>query len=416
MSSLSRRNFLKNLAACSCTTAAYGSLPFLFPQSAQAAVGNGTKVLFVNMNGGWDGLYILQPNGGSVYDTLSTLRPTLKTDPAQLLSAGSGFGFHPSLTSLKAAYDEGSLLSILNVGYDNMSRSHQDAEVAFARGVPDRLSPQASGFVNRLGARNSWNSMQAVCVSGADPSFDGGEYRGIQVSGLSNFRYRGDPSQGTHENRDRNAMLYSASQDWALDSSKPRQSEVTSAVSLAVNSSDSLYAARQAAVFNPVYPNNSIGRAFRDVDVLFSNPSLGTELAYIRRGGFDTHSDQAATLATPLSQVNAGLLSFIANMKAKNIWNKLVIVVVSEFGRTNEENGSGGTDHGGALPFIVLGGAVNGGLIGNVTSADLTDNGWLPMKINVLDFYRQLVVRMGYDPNAIFSAATDSQLNGIFKA
>src|SRR5262249_38124430 len=43
--------------------------------------------------------------------------------------------------------------------------------------------------------------------------------------------------------------------------------------------------------------------------------------------------------------------------------NDVVILTMSEFGRTARQNGTGGTDHGHATAFFVLGGAVNGGKV-----------------------------------------------------
>ena len=43
-----------------------------------------------------------------------------------------------------------------------------------------------------------------------------------------------------------------------------------------------------------------------------------------------------------------------------------MIVVLSEFGRTVKENGSGGTDHGHGNVMLLMGGALNGGkILGN---------------------------------------------------
>jgi uncharacterized protein (DUF1501 family) len=51
------------------------------------------------------------------------------------------------------------------------------------------------------------------------------------------------------------------------------------------------------------------------------------------------------------------------------IWQHCVVVVISEFGRRNFENGSSGTDHGGANCVLVAGGAIQGGLHGEAPNA-----------------------------------------------
>jgi uncharacterized protein (DUF1501 family) len=44
-------------------------------------------------------------------------------------------------------------------------------------------------------------------------------------------------------------------------------------------------------------------------------------------------------------------------------WNRTVVIVLTEFGRTFRENGSRGTDHGHGSTMLVLGGSVRGGAV-----------------------------------------------------
>ncbi len=413
---MNRRDFLKKAAVCGCGVYAWGSMPMFSAKPAYALPGNGTKLLLVNMNGGWDGLSILQPRGGTVYDTLTSFRPTLRTDPSALLPAGSHFGFHPALTQFKQLFDQGELGTIMNVGYEHMSRSHLDAEVAFARGVPSRLTPQASGFINRLGHEYQFSSLQAVSVTGSDPAFAGGQYTGIQVSGLSQFNFLGDNTQSSQENRHRRDSIYAVSQQWELDETKPKQKEVTDAIEIASNTADSVRSALTAATFVQNYPETYLGRSFRDADVLFSSPSLGTDIAYIRRTGLDTHSNQTETLVPILQELNVALGTFIANMIGKGLWERIIVLLFSEFGRTTKENDSRGTDHGGALPVFLTGGRVKGQLVGSLNSADLTNHGWLPAKSNIVEVYRSVVQQMGYDPNRVFQHVSNPTLPGLFRS
>jgi uncharacterized protein (DUF1501 family) len=76
------------------------------------------------------------------------------------------------------------------------------------------------------------------------------------------------------------------------------------------------------------------------------------------------------------------LLSFLAsslatlrnNLIAANLWDDVVVMTYSEFGRRAKQNASGGTDHGTAAPIFVMGGGVKGGLYGAYPSlGDLQD-------------------------------------------
>ncbi len=414
MTKLSRRDFLKR-TACVCGGAlAWGVVPGLGLKNAFAGQGNGTKLLFVNLNGGLDGLAALQPVSGALYTELAALRPTLAKAPNTLLATDGRFGLHPNLGIFKSLYDEGKLAAVLNVGYENMSRSHLEAEVAYARGVSDRTIQSTGGFINRMGTEFGWSSMQAVSISGSDLAFEGGGYRGTQVNGLENFYFHGDFTQNTSENNFRRDMIYSVSQDTPQSGDRPATGEIVNGIEISVNNSQTMRTAMQQTTFPSSYTSSYLGRQFRDVEILFSNSSIGAQVAYMRRTGFDTHSSQAQNLNALTQEFNTAFTTFVGNMKSKGLWNNLIIVIFSEFGRTNRENGSGGTDHGGAITLFLSGGAVNGGIYGDTLVSDLTQNGWLPMRYNIVEVHRRILARMDFDPNRVFGSVTGPSLPGLF--
>jgi uncharacterized protein (DUF1501 family) len=385
-----------------------------FPALASAtAIGNSTKVLFLNLNGGLDGLAAFQPSSGALYSALSSIRPTLALSPASLLNANGAFGFHPQLPVFKSLFDEGALLPILSVGYENMTRSHLDSEVAFARGVADRLAPVSGGFLNRLGSYYGWNSLKAVSVSGSDLAFEGGPYRGLQVNNLENLYFRSFSSNS--EIDDLVERAYAINQQNTNDPDKTGQQTVSQNFAVASDTTDIVHAATLSANPQYAYPSTQFGKALKDIHILFSSPEIDTQIGFMRPIGFDTHSTQADKLSSLLSQLNQALGVFVQNMKALSLWNNLIIVIYSEFGRTNAENGSQGTDHGGANPVFLAGGAVKGGnIIGSVVPGNLTSMGWLPMQINIVEVYRRILMKLDLDPNAIFAQPSGPTLEGMF--
>lgn len=408
---LSRRDFLKTAAAFGAGAVTWGT----FPQLANAAtLGNGTKVLFLNLNGGLDGVYSLQPSSGAVFSSLSSIRPTLTVAPGSLLSARYGFGFNPNLPLFKSLFDSGDLSAVLGVGYENMSRSHLDSEVVMARGVPNRLTAAQSGFLNRLGAHYGWSSLNAVSVTGSDLAFEGGDFRGVQARSLADFYFRGWGS-GQERNHLANTA-YSISADSIPDLSKPKQGDFSKNFQLAVDNIDLIKGAVQSYQSVGSYPTTQFGKALKDLDILYSSPTLQTQVGYMRCSGFDTHSNQKPTLDRLLQELDSSLSVFVNSMKSKNLWEKMVILVYSEFGRTNRENGSAGTDHGGANSMFLLGGAVKGGeIFGDLTASDLSDYGWLQMRYNVVELYRRIIEKLGLDPDAVFAPTTGALLPSLFK-
>lgn len=410
---MNRRDFLKVISAGACGLSAWGAFPFLRCSNAMASVGGGKKLLIVNFDGGLDGLYGMQPVVGPVFDTLRGLRPTLCRLPENLLPVSGGFAFHPGLAEMRNLFNSGELLPILNVGYQSMSRSHEEAAKAVSQGIVNRLTPTSSGFVSRLGAVNSWSNLRAVSVSGSDNMLQGEAFQGLQVWGLESYNFWGAGNASWSENLHRKDMLYSASHAFGVEDGKPKQAEIVGGIDTLVNSSGVVKDAVTSATFAQAYPNTRLGKMFKDADILFSR--LGTEVACIKRSGFDSHSTQAQAIDGILSEFSNALAAFVANMKSKNLWQDTIILVISEFGRTNVENDSAGTDHGGANSVFLMGGAVNGGQIyGDLTTTDLTNDAWLPMKFNIVEVYRQVFANMGYDPNLVFDQVPGASLGGLF--
>ena len=61
-------------------------------------------------------------------------------------------------------------------------------------------------------------------------------------------------------------------------------------------------------------------------------------------GIFDTHNDYRTIVDTNFNAINHGLKSFVAEMKAQEVWDDVVVVALSDFGRKLSPNGLG-TDH-----------------------------------------------------------------------
>ncbi|MBL8707314.1 MAG: DUF1501 domain-containing protein, partial [Rhodospirillales bacterium] len=81
-------------------------------------------------------------------------------------------------------------------------------------------------------------------------------------------------------------------------------------------------------------------------------------------GGWDTHANQGAVrgrLAQVLQTLAEGMKTLADGLGPA--WAKTVVLVATEFGRTVQVNGTGGTDHGTGGVAFLLGGAVNGGRV-----------------------------------------------------
>ena len=91
---------------------------------------------------------------------------------------------------------------------------------------------------------------------------------------------------------------------------------------------------------------------------------VGVEIAFADLDGWDTHVAQGGAegqLARRLRELAQGIRALHDDLGER--MEDVVILTMSEFGRTVAENGTGGTDHGHANCMFVLGGGVRGGRV-----------------------------------------------------
>src|SRR5207249_224029 len=92
--------------------------------------------------------------------------------------------------------------------------------------------------------------------------------------------------------------------------------------------------------------------------------NLGVQLAFADIGGWDHHVNEGNTqgqLANVLREFSQSLAAFWIDLG--DLAEDVIVVTMSEFGRTARENGNRGTDHGHANSMFVIGGGVKGGKV-----------------------------------------------------
>ena len=91
---------------------------------------------------------------------------------------------------------------------------------------------------------------------------------------------------------------------------------------------------------------------------------IGLEVTFVDTGGWDNHVNEGGAqgqLSNLLRDLGQSLAAFSQDMGDR--MEDVVVVTMSEFGRTAHENGNRGTDHGHANCMFVMGGAVKGGKV-----------------------------------------------------
>jgi len=114
------------------------------------------------------------------------------------------------------------------------------------------------------------------------------------------------------------------------------------------------------------YPRGRFGQSLQQIAQLIKS-DVGVEMAFADIGGWDHHVNELGprpsegVLANLLREYGQALAAFWADMGDR--MSDVVVVSMSEFGRTAKENGNRGTDHGHANSMFILGGEVKGGKV-----------------------------------------------------
>ena len=144
------------------------------------------------------------------------------------------------------------------------------------------------------------------------------------------------------------------------------------------------------------YPNGAFGDNMKQIAQLLK-ANLGVEAAFTDIGGWDTHQNQGSVngqLANCLRDFSQGISAFWTDMG--NDAENVVLVTMSEFGRTAQQNGTGGTDHGHANVMFVLGGSVKGGKVYGKWPGMATEQLYQNRDLAITTDFRQVLGEAAY--------------------
>ncbi len=313
---LTRRRFLSAAGALTTLT--------LWPGIGSAAPANDTRLLVVLLRGGMDGLHVVTPRQDPAY---AQLRGALAPTDARPLDGD--FALHPSLAFAHELYGRRQLLPVVAIAPAYRQRSHFEAQDCLENGTA-RAGGTSTGWLNRC----------AAAISGT---------QALSLTTVTPLIMRG-PGEAT---------------TW----SPPLPEDVNP---ILLQRLQPLYAAdaQLAAAFARAMESQDMamtgGRSGRLPQAMtaaakFMAQANGPRLGFVEDSGWDTHSNQASVLNRKLAELDTCLRAF--HDGAPGVWDKTVVLVVSEFGRTAAVNGTGGTDHGTGGLALLAGGAVKGGRV-----------------------------------------------------
>lgn len=329
-----RRQLLRSAVAAS--IAASGGL--LATRVGFAGTDGGERrFVFVLLRGALDGLAALPPIGDPDY---ARLRGELDLSKSALHRLDDLFALHPSLDFMAELWKSRQLTVAPAVATPYRERSHFDAQDVLESGVAVPHG-SATGWLNRaLAALPQKSPGNAGIALGSNVPL---AMRGpVEVASWS----PGTLPELDDDTLNRIGQMYGA--DSLLSQ---RLSEALGADEIA---GDMSMGRGRGIQVEPV------ARATANFLVQPGGPSV----AMFDTTGWDTHANQGAeqgALALRLAALDAGLAALREGLGES--WNRTVVLVATEFGRTVAINGTRGTDHGTGTAAFLLGGAVRGGRV-----------------------------------------------------
>jgi uncharacterized protein (DUF1501 family) len=340
-----RRFFLRNSALA---VAGAGAAPLWLERALYATDAPGARqktLVAIFQRGAADGLNVVVPHGEKAYyelrPTIAIPRPT--SDPRgrddAALDLDGFFGLHPALGPLKPLFDQRHLAIVDAVGSPHPTRSHFDAQDYMESGTPGGKAT-ADGWMNRAlpRAAGKVSPVRAVALGGVPPR----AMRGSVPAAAMQFE-----------------RMHTGAEDPTMQAAGRETFE-------AVAMLEAIERRPYTAAAGADYPRGRFGGSLRQIAQLIKS-DVGVEMAFADIGGWDHHVDELGArpsegaLANLLREYGQALSAFWKDMGDR--MSDVVVVTMSEFGRTARENGNRGTDHGHANCMFAMGGGVKGGKV-----------------------------------------------------
>jgi len=229
----------------------------------------------------------------------------------------------------------------------------------------------SSGWLNRASGLLGHDAtpFRAVSLTSSMPRSFYGDFPALTISNLNDFAIR---NKSSRNNVNMAAQSFEDLYDQAANQLlKSTSKETFNAVGMLSKIDVKSYKPQNAAV----YPNSNLGNALKQLAQLIK-ADAGLEIGFAESTGWDTHYNQGtakgsfAKSAADLSDSIAALWKDLGAAYQDDV----VIMTMTEFGRTVKQNGTGGTDHGRASCSFIIGNHLQAGKVHGLIDSLSIDN------------------------------------------
>jgi uncharacterized protein (DUF1501 family) len=321
------------------------------PKFARAAEGRDPRFITIILRGAMDGLSAVAPIGDPDYAALHGELALTKQGENAGLPLDSFFSLNPAMTNFARLYAKGEAAVIHAAATGYRERSHFDGQDVLESGYagPGRTD---SGWLNRAIAALPQGQRIGAGPSGKRTSLAVGAIAPLVIRGpAETLGWAPASLPTTGDDLARRLMDLYTHQD-------PKLAELLSS-GLATQK---MAAGAMAGMDNSDHPVDMVQQARGAARLMAADD--GPRIAAMAFDGWDTHENEGGAkgrLFNLLTGLDGALAEFEKTLGTA--WNQTSIVVMTEFGRTAQVNGTVGTDHGTGTVAFLAGGAVVGGRV-----------------------------------------------------
>jgi uncharacterized protein (DUF1501 family) len=361
---MNRRFFLKSggiaLASVGLASASPSFLQRVVAAQGLKAGGRRKTLIAIFQRGAVDGLNMVVPHGEKNYyalrPSIAVARPGKGASGESVIDLDGFFGLHPALAGFKPMWDAKRLAIVHAAGSPDSTRSHFDAQDYMEAGTPG-VKSTPDGWLNRYlqaHAQPRQSPFRGVALTQNLPRSMQGRAPALAISNLADFSIRAGQSSQTVQGGFED--IYEQAAGDALGGTGR---ETFEAIAFLKQVNPAQYRPENGAQ----YPRTAFGNALLQIAQLVK-AGVGLEVAFTDMGGWDTHLNEGGArgqLAARLTEFAGGINALYTDLGAR--MDDVLILTMSEFGRTVAENGNRGTDHGHANAMFIIGGATRGGKV-----------------------------------------------------
>ena len=313
--------------------------------------GSKPTLVVIYLRGGADALNVVIPYKEKKY---AELRPTIALpgpdtkDENRAIPLDDTFALNPNLKGFAKLYEKGQCAPIICVGSPHPTRSHFSAQDYMERAAPG-MPNVTTGWLNRyLEETKSENDpdLRSFVLQPQLPRSLRGTYPVVAMP-----RRLSDQTMEIYKDSYNNMTTKRKGSGQQLKGQILSTGKSTIANLKELNR----LIGQDSGSGDSNYPKTPFGARMSNVAKIIK-ANKGTEVTALDYGGWDHHQNEGpinGALGTKLADLGDSITAFADDLGER--MERVLVLVMSEFGRTVRENGNNGTDHGHGGAMFAIG-------------------------------------------------------------